>query len=496
MPIDLKQREKYSDRFIDHDYIWKCLEEGKDAPKEKLRDILDKSREARGLEPEEVACLIQTADPDILEEMFQVAREVKEKIYGKRLVLFAPLYISNYCVNSCKYCGYHRENRALRRRRLEMDEIAEEVRILESLGHKRLAVECGEDPVRCPIEYVVESIECIYRTLEGPGSIRRVNVNIAATTVEEYRMLKAAKIGTYILFQETYHKPTYEQMHPSGPKSDYRWHLTAMDRAMEAGIDDVGIGALFGLFDYRFEVMGLTLHSRHLDRDLGVGPHTISFPRLRPASGVDLTTFPYLVDDDTFRKIVAVVRLAVPYTGMILSTRERPGYREEVIALGISQISAGSCTGVGAYRARFKSQEGQREAEDAETTESFHSGLPFDDTETSQFNVEDTRSPDEVIRTLCLSGYIPSYCTACYRKGRTGDRFMTLAKSGQIQNVCLPNAILTFKEYLMDYASEATKAAGEYTINVNLQEIPNEAIRRKTVERLAMIEKGQRDLYF
>ncbi|ADI00920.1 MAG TPA: [FeFe] hydrogenase H-cluster radical SAM maturase HydG [Syntrophothermus lipocalidus] len=460
--------------FINEEEIWSLLEAGKRFGQEDIRQMIEKAREAKGLEPVEVAALIQVEDPELLQEMYAAAREIKEKIYGKRLVFFAPLYISNYCINDCVYCGYHRSNKNLTRRKLTIDEIAEEVRILEQMGHKRIALETGEHPVECPIEYVVEAMQTIYSVREANGNIRRINVNIAATTVENYRKLKEAGIGTYVLFQETYHHETYAKMHPSGPKSDYLYHLTAMDRAMQGGCDDVGLGVLFGLFDYRFEVMGFLMHARHLDETFGVGPHTLSFPRLRPADGVSLDNFPYLVSDDDFRKIIAVMRMAVPYTGMILSTREAPGYRDELFELGISQISAGSCTGVGGYREEIEGKT----------------------CNTAQFEVADERGPDELIRSLCVSGYIPSYCTACYRSGRTGDRFMALAKTGQIGNVCQPNAILTFKEYLEDYASPETKEIGEKTIQEHLGYIKSDKVREKTIERLAMIEAGARDLYF
>ena len=461
--------------FIDEPNIWSLLENNQALPAKQIEEIIAKAREARGLEPWEVAALIQTQDEKLLQQMFAVAREIKEKIYGKRMVFFAPLYISNYCINDCVYCGYHSSNKNMQRRKLTMEEITEEVRALEEMGHKRIALEAGEDPRQCPIDYVVEAMQTIYQVHEKQGDIRRINVNIAATTVEDYQKLKAAGIGTYILFQETYHRETYEKMHPRGPKSDYLWHLTAMDRAIQGGIDDVGIGVLFGLYDYRFEVLALIMHARYLEANFGVGPHTISFPRLRPAESVSLDNFPFLVSDASFKKIIAVLRLAVPYTGMILSTRERPGYRDELFNLGISQISAGSCTGVGGYQAELQEKQAAQ---------------------TAQFIVEDQRSPEELIRNLCDSGYIPSYCTACYRSGRTGDRFMTLARSGQIGNVCQPNAILTFKEYLMDYATPELKAIGEKTINEHLKLIQSETIRQKTMERLKQIEAGVRDLYF
>jgi 2-iminoacetate synthase len=461
--------------FINDQEMWALLDANRNLPHGKIEAIIDKASLAKGLEPWEVAALIQVEDQGLLQKMFTAARQVKEKIYGKRMVFFAPLYISNYCVNECAYCGYHKSNTEMTRRKLAMDEIAREVRVLEEMGHKRIALESGEDPRNNPIEYILEAMKTIYSVQEKHGNIRRINVNIAATTVENYRKLKEAGIGTYVLFQETYHKETYEKLHRSGPKADYLWHLTAMDRAMEGGIDDVGLGALFGLYDYRFEVMGLLMHSLHLEEVFGVGCHTISVPRIRPADGVDLSTFPYLVQDDVFKKIIAVIRLAVPYTGMLMSTREQPGYRDELFALGISQISAGSCVGVGGY---YKEQTEVKQPN------------------TAQFQVEDERTPEELIHNLCCSGYIPSYCTACYRSGRTGDRFMALAKTGQIVNVCQPNAILTFKEYLEDYAGPENKALGEKVIEEHLQQITNERVKAKTREYLELIEKGQRDFYF
>lgn len=465
---------KSSAGFISSEMIRQTIDQGKHVRREEVAEIIAKGREAKGLEPVEAAALLHVENAALLEELYEAARHVKEKIYGKRIVLFAPLYISNYCVNNCVYCGYRRDNQ-LPRRRLTMEEVADEVRILEDMGHKRLALECGEDPKNCSIDYVLDAIEVIYQTSKENGDIRRVNVNIAATTVDEYRLLKEAGIGTYVLFQETYHPETYRRMHPSGPKSDYQWHTTAMDRAMEAGIDDVGIGVLFGLYDYKFEVLALLYHSLHLEKEFGVGPHTVSVPRLRPAEGVGLDNFPYLVSDDQFKKLVAVIRLAVPYTGIILSTRERPQFREEVIALGVSQISAGSCTGVGGYRKEVESR---------------GNGEP-----SAQFAVEDHRSPDEIIRNLCQGGYIPSYCTACYRRGRTGDRFMELAKSGEIQNVCQPNAILSFQEYLQDYASEETRRVGEMALDLHLDYITNPRIKERTVALLERVKQGERDLY-
>lgn len=486
--------------FIPHEEIERLLEDATEPDIREVQDIADKAREARGISPREVARLLHVTNEDSLTVLYETAREVKERIYGKRLVLFAPLYFSNFCVNNCVYCGYRRDNNFVRRR-LTKDEIVEEVKVLESMGHKRLALECGEDPVNCPMGYIEEVIETIYATKLGNGSIRRVNVNIAATTVENYRRLKAAKIGTYVLFQETYHRPTYAAMHPSGPKADYDWHLGAMDRAMEAGIDDVGIGVLFGLYNYRFEVLGLLYHAIHLDTTFGVGPHTISVPRLRPARGVTLARFPYLVSDRDFKKLVAILRLAVPYTGMILSTRERPGFRDEVFAVGISQISAGSRTGVGAYRK--ESPGGGDGAPCGASTGAANAAADTaaatttdESDDSAQFAVDDHRSPDEIIASLARSGYIPSYCTACYRKGRTGDRFMQFAKTGEIQNLCQPNAILTFKEYLLDYASDETRRAGEEAIRQHLEMIPSPKVRQETVARLARLEHGERDLYF
>jgi 2-iminoacetate synthase len=476
----IDEKERTSDAFIDDALIEKLLAEAKTKAGDRagVRRIIAKAGGYKGLTADEVAVLLEVNDPELLREMFAAAAAVKEAIYGKRIVLFAPLYISSHCINNCVYCGYRTGNKEQLRRRLTLPEVKEEVEILESLGHKRLAVEAGEDPVNCPIDYVTDVIREIYSIKDGNGSIRRVNVNIAATTVEDYRKLKEANIGTYILFQETYHRPTYAALHPSGPKRDYNWHTTAMDRAMKAGIDDVGIGVLYGLYDFKYETVAMFLHAEHLDRDCGVGPHTISVPRLRPAGSVNLKSFPHLVSDEDFKKIIAIIRLAVPYTGMILSTREDPELRDELITYGISQISAGSCTGVGGYQ----------QVHQQHVACSPNSG--------QQFEPSDQRSPSEIIRMLCGKGFVPSYCTACYRQGRTGDRFMALAKSGEIQNVCLPNALLTFKEYLLDYADEQTRVLGEKLISRSLDDIPQENIRAATAERLKDIEAGKRDLYF
>lgn len=464
--------------FIDQEKIQDDLKQGEKATKEKIRAIIAKAKKAKGLTPTEAAALLQTMDPELKSQLYAAAGEVKETIYGKRIVLFAPLYLSNYCVNNCKYCGYGCSNK-ITRKQLTMDEISAEVKVLERLGHKRLALEVGEDPKNCPIEYVLDAIKVIYNTSEEQGTIRRVNVNIAATTVENYKKLKEAGIGTYILFQETYHQETYEEMHPSGPKASYHYHTTAMDRAMEGGIDDVGIGVLFGLYDYKFEVLAMLYHALHLEETFGAGPHTISVPRLKPAAGMNLADFPHLVSDDQFRDIISILRLAVPYTGLILSTRESSAFRDSAIKLGISQISAGSSTGIGTYKKEFEEIRSRKEIID----------------DTAQFKVDDNRSPEEILATLCSQGYLPSYCTACYRQGRTGDRFMELAKSGNICNVCLPNALMTFQEYLMDYASPETKALGEKTISDFIGEIENEKVKALTIDNLKKIQEGVRDLY-
>lgn len=470
-------KEFLAEEFIIDSQIRSSLIEGENKAKDKdyVRAIIEKATACKGLTYSEAAVLLNVDDKELIEEMFKAARSIKEAIYGNRIVLFAPLYVSSYCVNGCKYCGYKFSNEDFHRKKLSMEELKEEIKILESMGHKRLALEVGEDPVNCSLDYILDCIKTIYSMKFENGSIRRINVNIAATTVENYKKLKDAEIGTYILFQETYHKPTYEKMHPVGPKHNYNWHTTAMDRARAAGIDDVGIGVLYGLYDYKYETVGMLMHAEHLDKETGVGPHTISMPRLRAAENVSLKDYPYLVSDEDFIKIVAILRLAVPYTGMILSTREEAEFRDKVISVGISQVSAGSCTGVGGY------------AEER--------GLQHSD-EKPQFEVGDHRSPSQILKNLCESNYIPSYCTACYRAGRTGDRFMEFAKSGTIHNFCLPNAILTFKEYLIDYADDELRTIGEATIEKNIQDIPDEKTREATREKLKRIEKGERDLRF
>ncbi|MEN6370692.1 MAG: [FeFe] hydrogenase H-cluster radical SAM maturase HydG [Armatimonadota bacterium] len=466
-----------ANEFIDDREVLASLEYGKklSADSAEIDKILEKARLYKGLTHREAAVLLDVDDDETLEKIYKLAKEVKEKIYGKRIVLFAPLYLSSYCVNNCKYCGYRCANK-IGRHQLSQEEVRKEVRALEAMGHKRLLLEAGEDDKKCPIDYILDCIKTIYSEKFENGSIRRVNVDIAATTVENYRKLKAAKIGTYILFQEAYHKPTYLEMH-SGPKRNYEWHTEAIDRAMEGGIDDVGIGPLYGLYDYHYETIALLMHAEHLEAVHGVGPHTISFPRLLPAEGMDYSSFPHLVKDRDFKKVVAVIRLAVPYTGMILSTRESVEFREELLSIGISQMSAGSCVGVGGYAERATVDEDGVE-------------------EKPQFDLADHRKPSEILRWLVSGGYIPSYCTACYRKGRTGDRFMPLAKSGQINNFCLPNALLTLEEYLTDYADPELKEMGQKMIDQEIQNVPDETRRAEAIDYLARIRAGERDLRF
>ncbi|TGY43670.1 [FeFe] hydrogenase H-cluster radical SAM maturase HydG [Clostridium sartagoforme] len=456
--------------FIDHEYIERILEEAKGAKGEDIKAVLEKAKRRDGLSYEDIAVLLQAEDKEDLNEIFKLAGEIKDSIYGKRIVIFAPLYVSDYCVNNCVYCGYKRTNE-FNRRRLTMEEVAEEVKILEKMGHKRLALELGEDPVNAPIDYVLECLKTIYSTQSDNGEIRRVNVNIAATTVENYKLLKEAKIGTYILFQETYHKPTYELMHPKSLKGDYNYHTTAFDRAMEAGIDDVGGGVLFGLSDPKFEVLGLMMHNKHLEEKYGVGFHTISMPRLKPAAGVTLQEFPHLVDDEMFKKLVAIIRIAVPFTGIIMSTRETSEMRRELIKYGVSQLSAGSSTGVGGYKER---EEGR---------------------ETLQFKTSDDRTPLEVIKSVLDDGYIPSYCTACYRRGRTGERFMKLAKSGEIQNVCEPNAMTTLLEFAIDYGDKEILEKAEAVVKTERERIKRKDIRDILDKNIERLRAGERDLY-
>ena len=438
-----------------------------------VESVLEKARACKGLTHREAALLLECSDPDLTERVFRLANEIKHRFYGNRIVMFAPLYLSNYCVNGCVYCPYHAKNRTISRKKLTQEEIRAEVIALQDMGHKRLALEAGEHPLKNPIEYILESIDTIYSIKHKNGAIRRVNVNIAATTVENYRRLRDAGIGTYILFQETYNKSNYEALHPTGPKSDYAWHTEAMDRAMQGGIDDVGIGVLFGLETYRYDFVGLLMHAEHLEATYGVGPHTISLPRLCKADDVDTDDFENAVPDDIFYKIVAVTRIAVPYTGMIISTRESAKSRERLLELGITQISGGSRTSVGGYVSPEPEEENS-----------------------AQFDIADHRSLDEVVEWLLDLDHIPSFCTACYREGRTGDRFMTLLKNGQISNCCLPNALMTLKEYIRDYASPATRAKGEAMIKRLLEDVPNERVRNKASEYLSRIDNGDRDFRF
>lgn len=464
----------HAEDFIDDAEILETLDYAQKHKSDRtlIESLLEKAALCKGLSHREAAVLLECDIPDLNEKMKSLAREIKQKFYGNRVVLFAPLYLSNYCINGCTYCPYHAKNKHIPRKKLTQEEIRAEVIALQNMGHKRLALETGEDPVNNPLEYVLESIKTIYSIKHKNGAIRRVNVNIAATTVENYSKLKDAGIGTYILFQETYNKKAYEKLHPHGPKSDYAYHTEAMDRAMEGGIDDVGCGVLFGLNLYRYDFVGLLMHAEHLEATKGVGPHTISVPRIRAADGIDPATFPDAIDDETFAKIVACIRIAVPYTGMIVSTRESQATREKVIELGVSQISGGSRTSVGGY---------------------CESSRPDD---TVQFDVSDTRTLDEVLNWLMRLGYVPSFCTACYRAGRTGDRFMSLVKSGQIANCCHPNALMTLKEYLEDYASPETKKIGDELIARELLTIPNEAVRKRAEKYLQEEVNGKRDFRF
>ena len=443
------------------------------ADKALIEEILLKAEQGNGISHREAAVLIEVEDKEIEERMYAIARRLKERIYGNRIVMFAPLYLSNHCVNGCVYCPYHAQNRTIPRRKLTQEEIRREVIALQDMGHKRLALETGEHPKLSPIEYVLESIDTIYSIHHKNGAIRRVNVNIAATTVENYTRLKDAGIGTYILFEETYDREAYEKLHPTGPKSDWAYHTEAMDRAMLGGIDDVGVGALFGLSNYRYDVVGILMHAEHLEARFGVGPHTISVPRIRPADDIDPKDFPNAVTDDVFRRIVAVLRLAVPYTGMIVSTRESQRSRELVLDVGVSQLSGGSKTSVGGYA------EGIEDAEDS-----------------AQFDISDNRTLDDIVGWLLELGYIPSFCTACYREGRTGDRFMSLAKRGLIGNCCAPNALMTLAEYLEDYASPKVKVAGKLMIDRLTKVIPSDKVRQITERNLQEIINGKRDFRF
>lgn len=466
-------KSKIATEFIDHEEILKTLEYAEKNRENRplIESILERAKDCKGLSYQEAAVLLECDLPDITERIAKLAQEIKLKFYGNRIVMFAPLYLSNYCVNGCRYCPYHGSNKHIARKQLSQEDIVREVTALQDMGHKRLALETGEDPEKCPIEYVLESIKTIYSIKHQNGAIRRVNVNIAATTVENYRRLKEAGIGTYILFQETYHKENYEYLHPTGPKHNYCYHTEAMDRAMEGGIDDVGIGVLFGLNLYKYDFVGLLMHAHHLEDTFGVGPHTISVPRIRPADDVDMKDYSNAIPDEIFEKIVAILRIAVPYTGLIISTRESEKTRERVLKLGVSQISGASSTSVGGYAEKEKEN-------------------------SAQFEVNDTRTLDEVVNWLLELGYIPSFCTACYREGRTGDRFMQLVKSGQIANVCQPNALMTLKEYLEDYASEDTKRKGETVIQNEIPRISNDKVRQIVTEHLKELREGKRDFRF
>ncbi|MBR2029862.1 MAG: [Clostridia bacterium] len=469
-PKSLKAEE-----FINHEEILDTLAYADKHKKDEkvISAIIEKAKLKKGLSHREASVLLACELEDKNQEIYALAKQIKQDFYGNRIVMFAPLYLSNYCVNGCVYCPYHHTNKTICRKKLTQDEIRAEVIALQDMGHKRLAIESGEDPVNNPLEYILESIKTIYSIKHKNGAIRRVNVNIAATTVENYKKLKDAGIGTYILFQETYHKQSYEKLHPTGPKSNYAYHTEAHDRAMQGGIDDVGLGVLFGLELYRYEFAGLLMHAEHLEAAFGVGPHTISVPRICPADDIDPSQFDNGIDEDTFAKIVACIRVAVPYTGMIVSTRESPKARQRVLELGVSQISGGSRTSVGGYAEPEPQEENS-----------------------AQFDVSDHRSLDEVVCWLMKLGHLPSFCTACYREGRTGDRFMSLCKSGQIHNCCLPNALMTLQEYLQDYASGETKKVGEKLIAKELESIPNEKVKQIVADRLQKIANGERDFRF
>ena len=473
--IEYNVKSPRAEEFIHDGEIMATLEYATQHRNDKVlvEEILARAAEGKGLNHRDAAVLLECDDPEIVERIFILARQIKQRIYGNRIVMFAPLYLSNYCINGCVYCPYHAKNRTIPRRKLTQEEIRREVIALQDMGHKRLALETGEHPIKNPIEYVLESIDTIYSIHHKNGAIRRVNVNIAATTVDNYRLLKDAGIGTYILFEETYNRKVYETLHPTGPKSDWAYHTEAMDRAMEGGIDDVGIGALFGLCNYRYDFVGILMHAEHLEARFGVGPHTISVPRIRPADDIDPADFPDAVTDEVFRRIVAVLRVAVPYTGMIVSTRESQRSRELVLDVGVSQLSGGSRTSVGGYA------EGDESVEDS-----------------AQFDISDNRTLDEIVAWLLELGYIPSFCTACYREGRTGDRFMSLAKRGLIGNCCAPNALFTLREYLDDYASPRTRALAEKMIEKEIPLIPSDKVRAITIENLRKIAEGQRDFRF
>ena len=470
--IKYDPKSKNAEEFINHDEILQTLDYGRENSHNRklISQILEKAKEAKGLDHREAFVLLSCKEDDLNEEIYKLAKELKYKFYANRIVLFAPLYLSNYCVNGCVYCPYHGQNRSIPRKKLSQDEIRDQVIALQDLGHKRLALEAGEDPINNPIDYILESIHTIYNIKHKNGAIRRVNVNIAATTVENYRKLKEAEIGTYILFQETYNKENYEALHKFGPKSNYAYHTEAMDRAMEGGIDDVGVGVLYGLDSYEYEFIGQLMHAEHLEARFNVGPHTISVPRIQPADDIDPDDFDNSLSDDMFAKLVACIRIAAPYTGMIVSTRESEAMRNRLLDLGISQLSGGSKTSVGGY------------------TEKETKG-------SDQFELADTRSLDEVVNWLIEKNHVPSFCTACYRKGRTGEVFMGMVKKHGIGNICHPNALVTLKEYAVDYASENTARHAGALIERELDHIPNPDVREMTRKNIEKIEEGQRDIY-
>ncbi len=461
--------------FINNEEILETLKFAEENKRNKvlINEILEKAKKYKGLSHREAAILLECDLDEEIQKIHDLAKEIKQKFYGNRIVMFAPLYLSNYCVNGCTYCPYHHQNKHISRKKLTQEEIKREVIALQDMGHKRLALETGEDPINNPIEYVLESIKTIYSIKHKNGAIRRANVNIAATTVENYRKLKEAGIGTYILFQETYNKEAYEKLHPTGPKHDYAYHTEAMDRAMDGGIDDVGCGVLFGLNLYRYDFVGLLMHAEHLEAAKGVGPHTISVPRIRPADDINPEDFTNAISDELLEKIVAILRIAVPYTGIIVSTRESQEAREKLLKVGVSQLSGGSCTSVGGYVEKEK-----------------------EDDNSAQFDISDNRKLDEIVNWLLEMGHIPSFCTACYREGRTGDRFMSLVKSGQIANCCQPNALMTLKEYLEDYASKETKVNGEKVIAGEINRIPNDKVKEVVIKHLEELNEGKRDFRF
>ena len=469
--VDSPQAEE----FIHHEEILETLEYARSHKDNRafIEQLIEKAALCKGLTHREAATLLECDQPDLIERIFHLAKEIKQKFYGNRIVMFAPLYLSNYCVNGCVYCPYHAKNKTIVRKKLTQEEICKEVIALQDMGHKRLALEAGEHPTLNSLEYILESIRTIYSIRHKNGAIRRVNVNIAACSVEDYKKLHEAGIGTYTLFQETYNKENYEALHPTGPKSDYAYHTEAMDRAMQGGIDDVGIGVLYGLEHYKYDFVGLLMHAEHLEAVFGVGPHTISVPRICPADDIDVDDFSNAVPDDVFEKIVALIRVSTPYTGMIMSTRESQSMRERGLALGISQISGGSRTSVGGYKEEEKPEDNS-----------------------AQFDRSDTRTLDEIVDWLLDLGYVPSFCTACYRAGRTGDRFMALAKSGQIHNCCQPNALMTLNEYIMDYGDEKTKAHGAKVIEQQLENIKNDLVKDKAKAYIAQMKDGERDFRF